>query len=478
MSSSDSVTSVLETVGTIRLTSMDLGTRESLKTPSIQAIDNGIIEATAYSSAVRELPVQRQQQAQASDLMFAEDGEEDEYPEGGKDAWQVVGGSFLGLVALFGLINSLGAIQAYVSTHQLDSQTDSQVAWIFSTYLFLTYVFSGQVGVIFDSYGPYHVGVIGSALFVIGIMGTSVAQTYYQFFLSFGIACGIGSSLLMCPLIATVGHWFNRKRGMALGLATAGGSVGGVIFPIMLRSLYSTIGYAWAIRVFGFVCLTCLVASLLLIKTRLAREPLKISLNSIVDLKSLKEPRFAWLVVANFLGDLGVVNGLTYLTSYALAQGKSENTSYFLLTILNATSILGRWATGAFSDKVGRFNTLIGSSLFAATTVLVIWLPFGKSIVGLIIFALLHGFTNGGILSLSPVCCGQISKTRDYGKRYGAMYFLGSFGILVGIPISGALIKGTNYQWLIVFTALAYLGNAACMYMSRYYCVGFKVCKF
>ncbi|KAL9598394.1 MAG: hypothetical protein Q9179_003922 [Wetmoreana sp. 5 TL-2023] len=41
------------------------------------------------------------------------------YPEGGRRAWLVVLGSFSGMVASFGLLNTIGTFQAYLSTHQL-----------------------------------------------------------------------------------------------------------------------------------------------------------------------------------------------------------------------------------------------------------------------------------------------------------------------------------------------------------------------
>lgn len=415
------------------------------------------------------------QRGQVSYQLEPED--EEEYPEGGREAWSVVLGSFLGLLALFGLTNSMGAIQAYVSHEQLNGRSESQVSWIFSTYMFISYVFSGQVGALFDSYGPFHLLSTGSVIFVLGLMLTSIAHTYIQFFMFFGVFCGVGGCLIMTPLVATVGHWFNRKRAVALSIATVGGNLGGVIFPIMLRKLYATVGYAWAIRIFGFICMCSLLASLFLLKPRLARSQLKLSLRNIVDVQSLREPRFAWLVLGNFLGDLAVVNGITYLASYALAQGQTQSMAYSLLTILNATGMVGRWISGLIADRFGRFNTLIGSSFIAAFTVLVVWLPFGHKSVGIIMFAVLHGFTNGAIYALIPVCVGQISKTQEYGRRYGCMYFFGSFGVLLGIPMSGALIRGNSYQWLILFTGLAYSLTGVAVYISRYSTVGFKLCK-
>lgn len=399
----------------------------------------------------------------------------DPFPEGGWMAWRVVLGSFFGLIAVLGFINSVGAVQAYINTHQLEQLSESQISWIFSVFIFLGYVLSGFAGPVFDSFGPYHLTIIGTAIYVFGIMMVSVSQTYYQFFLSLGVCGGIGLGMLMTPLVAIVGHWFNSKRGSALGAATIGGSLGGVIFPLMLRKLYASVGFPWAIRSVGFLCLFVLSLSILLMKPRLERPKFQFKLANIIDFKSLAEPRFMWLTLANFLGELAVVNGVTFLTSYALAQGKSETLSYTLLTILNTLGMAGRWVPGVIADKIGRFNTLIFICICAALTIFVIWLPFGQSTGALIAFTVLHGFCNGAVLSLAPVCCGQICKAKDYGKRYGTMFFCTSFGVLLGVPLSGALIKGTNYNRLIIFTGCLYVGTALFLMMSRYTMVGMRL---
>lgn len=59
------------------------------------------------------------------------------YPEGGLRAWSVVFGSFSGMLASFGLMNSIGVFQAYLSTHQLAQYSDGTVGWIFSLFVFL-----------------------------------------------------------------------------------------------------------------------------------------------------------------------------------------------------------------------------------------------------------------------------------------------------------------------------------------------------
>lgn len=401
-----------------------------------------------------------------------------DFPEGGFHAWMTVMGSFLGLVSVFGLINSLGSIQAEINRNQLPNVSESKVSLIFSIYLFLCYMLAVQVGPLYDAYGPYHLTVVGTIFFTVGLMTASLAKSYYQFILSFSVCGGIGSALLMTPLVAIVGHWFNRKRGMAMGTATTGGSLGGVVFPIMLRELYGKVGYGWAIRILAFIIFACLVFSLVLMKPRLPQTQFKFDIKTIIDFKTLKDWRFTWLVIANFLGELGVINGLTFLTSYALAQGKSESLSYSLLAILNASGMFGRWFSGWIADRsFGRFNTLMATTTFAFITIFAIWLPFGRNTVGLIVFTILHGLCNGSVLSMVPSCLGQVCRTKDYGKCYGILFLFTSFGILLGIPIASSLIKGDNYDNLVIFNGALYVGTTIALYISRYVAVGNRLCK-
>ena len=48
--------------------------------------------------------------------------------------------------------------------------------------------------------------------------------------------------MIFGPSLTVVSHWFNKKRGMALGLLSIGSSVGGTIFPIAARNLIPAVG--------------------------------------------------------------------------------------------------------------------------------------------------------------------------------------------------------------------------------------------
>ena len=109
------------------------------------------------------------------------DGRGNTYPEGGIRAWLVVYGSFSGMTACFGLMNTIGAYQAYLSTHQLSHLNPSTIGWIFSLYTFMSFFCGIQIGPVFDAKGPRGLMIAGTVCLVGGVLGfaesTSMSPT-------------------------------------------------------------------------------------------------------------------------------------------------------------------------------------------------------------------------------------------------------------------------------------------------------------
>ena len=95
------------------------------------------------------------------------------FPEGGLRAWLVVLGSFSGMTASFGVLNSAGVFQVYLSMNQLAHESPSAVGWIFSLYAFLTFFCGVQIGPIFDAYGPRWLVFAGTVCLVGGMFGAA-----------------------------------------------------------------------------------------------------------------------------------------------------------------------------------------------------------------------------------------------------------------------------------------------------------------
>ncbi|KAL8698591.1 MAG: hypothetical protein Q9224_001781 [Gallowayella concinna] len=347
------------------------------------------------------------------------------YPEGGLRAWLVVFGSFCGMLASFGLMNIVGTFQAYLSTHQLADASPGAVGWIFSIYVFLAFGCGLQIGPVFDRKGPRWLVFAGMVCIVVGVIGVGNSTQFWHFVLTFSILGGVGTSLIFTPAVGAIAHFFSLRRGLATGLAATGGSFGGIIFPLALEALFPKVGFAWSCRLLALIFLVLLIVANLLIRTRL---PAKVGGNVWPDFRILGDVTFALTTAGVFFIEWGLFVPLSFISSYALANGVDTTFSYQLLAVLNAGSVFGRAVPGWVADRLGRFNTMIMACLLCLASVLGIWLNVGGSIAGLCVFGVLFGFASGSNISLTPVCMGQLCEPEVFGRWYGTMYTIVSIG--------------------------------------------------
>ncbi|KAA8904447.1 hypothetical protein TRICI_005497 [Trichomonascus ciferrii] len=329
------------------------------------------------------------------------DGEEYDFPEGGWRAWGVVFGSWCAMTTSFGFINAAGFIQAWLNEHQLRHKGESQVSWIFSVYLFLFFFGGVQVGPVFDAYGLKFVIIPGSIGIILSIFFLSLANEYYQFMLGFGILGGISSSMVFTPSIAAVGHWFYRRRGWATGIAATGGAVGGFVFPLAMNKMVDDLGFAWTIRVIGFVVMGLCMGGILTLRTRL---PMNKAAGGSIDLRAFRDTRFLLACMGTFMIEWGIFVPLNYITTYGLSQGFAPGLAYNLPAYLNIGSVFGRCLPGYMADRFGRYNVMIFTATITSIFCLALWLPAGDNQAAVIAFAVLFGFWSAfcSFYSLKP----------------------------------------------------------------------------
>lgn len=191
---------------------------------------------------------------------------------------------------------------------------------------------------------------------------------------------------------------------------------------------------------------------------------------------------FVVFTLAITFSEVFLMTAMTYYGSYAQFVGNSEDTSYLLITLMNATGVIARAAAGFASDKVGKFNLMMGMLFFASLFCLIVWLPFGHHTGGLYAFSVLFGMASTAVLSLSPLCVSQISRVEDFGKKYSTCCFIEALGVLIGIPISGLFIgdHGTAKQYdnYIIFTSVLGFVGVFLWVISRWFAVKFKLCVY
>lgn len=413
----------------------------------------------------------------------------DEYPEGGLQAWLVVLGSFFGSVVAFGMMNTMGVFQAYLSEHQLKDYSESTIGWIFGLYAFLAFFCGIQIGPVFDSHGPRMLILAGSVLICASMLLLGLCTQYWHFMIVFGLLGGVGTSLIFTPSISAISHFFYAKRGNATGIAAAGGSLGGIIFPLMLQQLFPRVGFEWATRIVGFVFIFCCAISVLLTRSRLPPKP---GQSVLPDLRIFRDPAFSLLTFGTYFMEWGLFVPIAYIPSFAVSTGAMDsNFAYNLVAIMNAGSCLGRWAPGYVADKLGRFNSMVTALVVCAACTITIWLPAAMldpsspanitTIKALTItYSVIFGFASGSNISLVPVCIGQLCDTHEYGRYYATSYTVVSFGTLTAIPIAGAILQATGGRFwgVVVWTFLSYLVALGCYLGARSSKVGWQLVRY
>ncbi|KAI1774104.1 MFS general substrate transporter [Hypoxylon cercidicola] len=404
--------------------------------------------------------------------------EEDDFPEGGLQAWLVVAASFCCMVSVYGIINSTAVFESYFSTHQLAGYDASAIGWIFSLYLFNVFFLGIQVGPVFDRYGPRWLVAIGSLLVVASQLLLGLCDKYWQIILTYSVLGGLGGALLNIPAYGVIAHFFKRRRGFATGVAATAGSIGGIVFPVYLQAVIPKLGFAWSTRIIGFMLLFLSVVANLLVRSRLppSRHPVSV----LPDWSLFRDLKFSFCCAGVWFMEWGLFTPLSYIVSYAAAHGQDPNNAYTLLALLNAGSFLGRFLPGLLADRWGRFNVITLTNALCVVMVLAFWLPAGDSRALLIAFTVMFGFASGSNLGLFPVCIGQLCDARDYGRFFSTAMMVGSFGTLTSVPIAGALLEvgDTPEQgWLavILFTALSYAIASSCFLGARVLAVSWGV---
>ncbi|EGX95934.1 monocarboxylate transporter, putative [Cordyceps militaris CM01] len=366
-------------------------------------------------------------------------------PDGGRRAWLVVLGGFINFTASFGLINSFGTFEAEYEDALL--WNTSTATWIGSAQMFVLFFGGIFVGPAFDRWGARKLMLTGTFLCLVALISCSFAREFYQFLLAQGILFGLGSALLFYPVTSSVSEWFDKNRGLALGVVVSGASAGGILWPIILNQLFITLKIQWTHRVSAAIAIPMMLISCLLVRERksiaghdTAGNEIKASQRSVS--KAICDARFLGLSGALLFINCGMMLPFFYIPQYAKNNHFDGTTANNLLAISYAASLVGRIFTGWVSDHVGSF---------------------------LIVFSLLFGFSSGGVVPLGSACVAQTTPDMGYiGLRIGVMMAICSAGTLAGGPAAGA-IKDATGEWggVFVFSSAVTMSGTAILFVTR-----------
>lgn len=126
-----------------------------------------------------------------------------------------------------------------------------------------------------------------------------------------------------------------------------------------------------------------------------------------------------------------------FIETYAIGLGVDTELSFYLLSVMNAASLLGRLVPNWLADQYGGMSIMIPCCL--GTAIVLFLFRFVHNPSGLIIIAIVYGFVSGGMVALPPAKIANITDDpSEYGTRMGMGCTVASIGTLIGYHIGGA----------------------------------------
>jgi len=323
------------------------------------------------------------------------------------------------------------------------------------------------VGQLVDRFGPRRVLGIGSVLLGTGLAAVSMSQSFFGILVTYAILVGLGFGATTITVnSALISRWFDRNRGLALGIASAGVSAGqAIVIPLTTVVL---VGWGWRQ---GFLILGSLTAiALTLVVALVVRDQPPAGTVTAVghgqalarhDVRPLAAMRTAafWQLGGAFL-TCGFAISLmsTHFIPYATDAGLSREVAGRLFGFMGVMSILGSLSTGWLSDRIGRRLPLAG--VYLVRVVAFMLLGRAQTLGDFWLSVILLGFCWAAPFPLTSAFTGDLWGKKAIATIFGTIFFLHLVGDALGAYVGGLLFDRTG-SYTLVFTLAATLAGLA-----------------
>jgi MFS family permease len=348
--------------------------------------------------------------------------------------------STIGGVGMWSFPVALTTVQADFGVARADASLPFTLAMI-------GFAFGGMLmGWLLDRFGIVMPVVCGAVLLALGYIVSGYAPSLAWF--AFGHALiGVGSSATLGPLMADISHWFDRRRGIAVTICSAGNYLAGTIWPPIVQHVIASAGWRPTHIGIGLFCAATMLplAWLGLRRTPPAHQIAQAGAIAGQAQRSLGLSPNALMVLMCIAG-VGCCVAMSmpqvHLVAYCGELGYGVARGAEMLTAMMAAGIVSRVATGFIADRIGGLATLLLGSVLQGVA-LFLYLLF-DGLVSLYVVSALFGLFQGGIIPSYAIIIREYFSPREAGTRVGIVLMATLFGMALGGWMSGAIFDLTG----------------------------------
>ncbi|KAG2193418.1 hypothetical protein INT47_006615 [Mucor saturninus] len=312
-------------------------------------------------------------------------------------------------------------------------------------------------------FGTRTVLILGTIMATLGLELAGFSTQIWHLYLTQGILFGSGASFLYVTAMGVAPLWFNKRRGLALGLASGGSGIGGLVLPFVITPINKNLGAPWTYRILGFICLACNIIACIFVKAKNPAKKMKggKSLRSIFQMDVLKDKNFLLWCFASIIGLSGYFIPYFFVPAYATSIGLTASQGSTLIAVMSASNFIGRIMVGYIGDRIGRLNSNIIFTFGSSFSTLFVW-TFANSFGALIAYSVLFGFFCGAYFAMMTPITAAILKPEQYSTGVSMLLLfnvIAIFGITVASAIEAA-VDAEPYLTYKMFTGVVYLVSA------------------
>ena len=255
---------------------------------------------------------------------------------------------------------------------------------------------------------------------------------------------GFGSSATFGPMMSDISHWFERRRGIAVALASCGNYLAGTLWPRLVQHFIASDGWRATHIGIGVLCVATMLPLILVLRRPTPRHAdergaagsahgsLGVTPNTLMVL----------LCIAGIGCCVAMAMPQVHIVAYCGDLGYGPARGAEMLAAMMGFGIISRIASGLLADRIGSLETLlIGSALQGFALFLYLWFD---GLASLYVISALFGLFQGGIVPMYAIIVRENFSPAETGVRLGVVLMATLAGMALGGWMSGAIFDLTG----------------------------------
>lgn len=390
--------------------------------------------------------------------------------------WFIVAAGLL-LIILDGLLlYSFGVFMPYLN--EMFDLSRALGSSLFSVRCFVLAFSLVLAGKLIDLYDPRFVIFGGGMIAALGIFLTAFATEIWHLYFTYSFMVGLGDGVFYVTTVTIISRWFEDKRALAIGIATTGVPLSGLIFNTVI---------AWMITTFGvksaFIGVSIIIATFILSAFIMRYDPRQLNLlpygakpnkssdqrEQGTDYGSINDWRAKdafttfpfWLLYSIFyFGFNTFLIVVINLYNFSIDSGISPIAAAGAPTAIGLGSIVGRIFFSAYVTQLVSNRRVLFTCYFLQACSIILILIY-RDAWSLYLFGLLFGFFYSGCIPIFPTLLGNFYGLSQLGTIFGLFGTGFSLAAITGPIFAGYLfdISGSYQYPFMAATVMCFMAS-------------------